>query len=47
MFFKIVFGKVCEIFDFGDVLFLVVSDWFLVFDVILLDGIFGKGIILN
>src|SRR5208283_3318919 len=40
-------GKVREIFDLGDALLLVASDRLSAFDVILPDGIPGKGIILN
>ena len=44
---KIASGKVREIFDLGDALLLVASDRLSAFDVILPDGIPGKGIILN
>ncbi len=44
---KIASGKVREIFDLGDTLLLVASDRLSAFDVILPDGIPGKGIILN
>lgn len=40
-------GKVREIFDLGDALLLVATDRLSAFDVILPDGIPGKGIILN
>src|SRR5450432_10974 len=40
-------GKVREIFDLGDALLLVASDRLSAFDVILPDGIPGKGIILT
>ncbi len=40
-------GKVREIFDLGDALLLVASDRLSAFDVILPDGIPGKGILLN
>ena len=40
-------GKVRDIFDLGDVLLIVASDRLSAFDVILPDGIPGKGIILN
>jgi len=46
-FLKIASGKVREIFDLGDALLLVASDRLSAFDVILPDGIPGKGIILN
>ena len=44
---KIASGKVREIFDLGDALLLVATDRLSAFDVILPDGIPGKGIILN
>ena len=44
---RIASGKVREIFDLGDALLLVASDRLSAFDVILPDGIPGKGIILN
>jgi phosphoribosylaminoimidazole-succinocarboxamide synthase len=44
---KIASGKVREIFDLGDALLIVASDRLSAFDVILPDGIPGKGIILN
>lgn len=44
---KIASGKVREIFDLGDALLLVASDRLSAFDVILPDGIPGKGIILT
>jgi phosphoribosylaminoimidazole-succinocarboxamide synthase len=44
---KIASGKVREIFDLGDALLLVASDRLSAFDVVLPDGIPGKGIILN
>ncbi len=44
---RIASGKVREIFDLGDALLLVASDRLSAFDVILQDGIPGKGIILN
>ena len=40
-------GKVREIFDLGDALLLVASDRLSAFDVILPDGIPGKGILLT
>ena len=40
-------GKVREIFDLGDALLLVASDRLSAFDVILPDGIPGKGIVLT
>src|SRR5690606_23315082 len=40
-------GKVREIFDLGDALLLVATDRLSAFDVILPDGIPGKGILLN
>src|SRR5580692_9644477 len=44
---KIASGKVREIFDLGDALLLVASDRLSAFDVILPDGIPGKGILLT
>jgi phosphoribosylaminoimidazole-succinocarboxamide synthase len=44
---RIASGKVREIFDLGDALLLVATDRLSAFDVILPDGIPGKGIILN
>lgn len=44
---KIASGKVREIFDLGDALLIVATDRLSAFDVILPDGIPGKGIILN
>ena len=44
---KIASGKVREIFDLGDALLLVASDRLSAFDVILPDGIPGKGIVLT
>jgi phosphoribosylaminoimidazole-succinocarboxamide synthase len=44
---KIASGKVREIFDLGDAYLIVASDRLSAFDVILPDGIPGKGIILN
>ena len=44
---RIASGKVREIFDLGDALLLVASDRLSAYDVILPDGIPGKGIILN
>ena len=44
---RIASGKVREIFDLGDALLLVASDRLSAFDVILPDGIPGKGILLN
>ena len=44
---KIASGKVREIFDLGDALLIVASDRLSAFDVILPDGIPGKGIILT
>src|SRR6185312_17204672 len=44
---KIASGKVREIFDLGDALLLSASDRLSAFDVILPDGIPGKGIILT
>jgi phosphoribosylaminoimidazole-succinocarboxamide synthase len=44
---KVASGKVREIFDLGDALLLVASDRLSAFDVILPDGIPGKGILLN
>jgi phosphoribosylaminoimidazole-succinocarboxamide synthase len=44
---KIASGKVRDIFDLGDALLIVASDRLSAFDVILPDGIPGKGIILN
>ncbi len=44
---KIASGKVREIFDFGDALLLVATDRLSAFDVILPDGIPGKGAILT
>src|SRR3954462_7886084 len=44
---KIASGKVREIFDLGDALLLVASDRLSAFDVILPDGIPGKGAILT
>ncbi len=44
---KIASGKVREIFDLGDAFLIVASDRLSAFDVILPDGIPGKGIILN
>src|SRR5271155_3313754 len=44
---RIASGKVREIFDLGDALLLVASDRLSAFDVILPDGIPGKGILLT
>jgi phosphoribosylaminoimidazole-succinocarboxamide synthase len=44
---RVASGKVREIFDLGDALLLVATDRLSAFDVILPDGIPGKGIILN
>ena len=44
---KIGSGKVREIFDLGDALLIVATDRLSAFDVILPDGIPGKGIVLN
>src|SRR5580692_11183146 len=44
---KIASGKVREIYDLGDALLLVASDRLSAFDVILPDGIPGKGILLT
>src|ERR1041385_8986800 len=44
---RIASGKVREIFDLGDALLLVASDRLSAFDVILPDGIPGKGIVLT
>ena len=44
---RIASGKVREIFDLGDALLLVASDRLSAYDVVLPDGIPGKGIILN
>lgn len=44
---RVASGKVREIFDLGDALLLVASDRLSAFDVILPDGIPGKGILLN
>ena len=44
---RIASGKVREIFDLGDALLLVASDRLSAFDVILQDGIPGKGILLT
>ncbi len=44
---RIASGKVREIFDLGDALLLVATDRLSAFDVILPDGIPGKGILLN
>src|SRR3569833_2148696 len=44
---KIASGKMRDIFDLGDALLIVASDRLSAFDVILPDGIPGKGIILN
>jgi phosphoribosylaminoimidazole-succinocarboxamide synthase len=44
---RIASGKVREIFDLGDALLLVATDRLSAFDVILPDGIPGKGIILT
>src|SRR5476651_1172536 len=44
---RIASGKVREIFDLGDSLLLVASDRLSAFDVILPDGIPGKGIVLT
>src|SRR6185369_699335 len=44
---KIASGKVREIFDLGDALLLTASDRLSAFDVILPDGIPGKGIVLT
>src|SRR5580698_11533379 len=44
---RVASGKVREIFDMGDALLLVASDRLSAFDVILPDGIPGKGILLT
>src|ERR1700690_3218033 len=44
---RIASGKVREIFDLGDALLLVATDRLSAFDVILPDGIPGKGILLT
>ena len=44
---RVASGKVREIFDLGDALLLVATDRLSAFDVILPDGIPGKGIILT
>jgi phosphoribosylaminoimidazole-succinocarboxamide synthase len=44
---RVASGKVREIFDLGDALLLVATDRISAFDVVLPDGIPGKGIILN
>ena len=44
---RIASGKVREIFDLGDALLIVATDRLSAFDVILPDGIPGKGVILT